>query len=333
MNKKDSLTTLATNFLEITNDTLAVILTDTEGNLIHSSVASKQKFQEALMDASIDDEKIANISKIVNPILENVKAKLTSSKISTAVFETEVYRLLTISLKEWIFFFVLGQMASIDEALPYVYLTSEKIYRILGEKENVQLTIPKLGNITGKVLEHTEDNPEWRIKFILIGDSGVGKTSLVNQFVEGKFQTDFRPTIGLNVMTHQYSFLDHKIKMNIYDIGSQKLFKRVRRNYYSGSHAGLIVLDLSNRETFDNLRTWKEEMDTFVGELIPFCVVGNKNDLPRQVSFTEGEQIAQELGGSYIETSALEATNVEDAFTLISYQVITDYLEKQKSAQ
>jgi small GTP-binding protein len=330
MNRPDKFNKLLTELLEILPNVVGVVISDNDGLLIHSKARSEMCQENDCISVEVDGDLIASMTAIVEPVIKEIKANFAGKAFGTAVFETEKYRLLNIAVGEWIYTYVLTIMTYIDDIYPYAYLTSEKLNRIL-EDRPVDLNIPRFGNLVGKTLpdESSAKKKDWVFKFILIGGGGVGKTSLVNQFIHGKFAQDFRSTIGVNVLSHSYEFLGYKLKMNIYDMGAQKLFQRVRKSYYIGSNAGLIVFDLNNRQSFEEIEKWKAEMDRYLDKPIPFCLIGNKMDLKRAVSFQEGSLMAEKIGGSYIETSALNATNVEDAFALICYKIISNVLEQQ----
>jgi small GTP-binding protein len=325
----EKLTQLIQNYLEVVPDTVGIVVSQ-NGGIIHSQIQLDPANMDQAKVAVVNKETVAQIADFIKPLLEKIREQFSTQKFGTAVFETDLYRLLNIAVDPWIFTFALTQMASLDEIYPYAYLGVEKMCRIY-EDRRVHLSIPKLGNISGTQLVPTYQDHEniWNFKYILIGNSGVGKTSLVSQFVEGKTKSDFRPTIGLNVMTHKYRFNAYEFRLSIYDVGSQKLFQRVRRTYYAGSNAALIVFDLNDPASFTAIETWKNEMDKFIGRNIPFCLVGNKSDLERKITFEEGTKLAEKFGGSYIETSALEARNVEDAFALLAYKIISEYINNK----
>ena len=328
--KTEQLKILIGKFLAVAPDTLGVVVSHNEGGPIHSQIDSESWCEVTGKTITVDEDVVSEINSVIDPIWHQIRDHFASKRFGSAVIELDQFRLLSVSVRDYIYSFLLHQLASLDDVYPYAYLASEKMERILEDRPNVYLNIPRLGNISSNELASSEEGTtdKWSFKFILIGDSGVGKTSLIGQFVQGKFKGDFRPTIGLNVMSHSFDFLTNQLQMNIYDIGSQKFFRRVRRNYYSGTNAALILFALSDRETFNSLKAWNKELEQFTGKKIPICIVGNKSDLERQVSFEEGTEIAKELGGAYIETSALTATNVEDVFRLICLKLIKDSQEK-----
>lgn len=305
-------------------DLRCIYLLDQQGSILFS-----QPF--GLPIGQISNE----ISSTLQTMIHRIQDHTVKDRFSSMVFDTETYRLLLIKADNWSFIFQLDINASVDDLYPYIFLTTEKLYRIMEGQSNITLSVPKLGISSsvfppsGKsvVFSSKETANRWLFKYTLLGDSGVGKTSVVNRFVEGTFAKDFRPTIGLNVMAHQYQFLGMQINASIYDIGSQAFFKRVRRYYYTGTNAALLVFALNDRDSFNALPKWKEELEQYCGNKLPACIIGNKNDLPRAISFEEALSFAQAMNATYIETSALNGANIQELFTLIAYQLIRTHAE------
>ncbi|TFF95566.1 MAG: GTP-binding protein, partial [Promethearchaeota archaeon] len=263
-------------------------------------------------------------------------------KFGTASFDTDEYRLLFISIDEdTTLSVVLDSMASIDSISPYAYFLAEKSAQIINFEygEHIQLTIPNFEyeaeqqeRLKNQLYQMRLDSGgNYRFKFIIIGEHEVGKTSIVRRFVEKKFSNDYRATIGLNILTHNFEFVGNQINLSLWDIGAQQYFKRFRKTYYMGAQAAFIVFDLTSRETYEGVMTWFEELDKFIGKAdLPIVIVGNKSDLEdqRKVSYQEGVELASKIGEkgikniSYIETSALTGENIEDAFSLIAYHYI-----------
>jgi small GTP-binding protein len=325
--KTELLTELCSNFFNAAPDIVAVVISDADGLIIHS-----QANPDPEQNVAVDDELLAGIVALVEPVLQKLRDQYSFKKFGTATFDAERYRLLNIAAGIWTVTYVVNLLGSVDAVYPYAYIAGEKIFRILDGRDRVQTSVPKLTGLSG-TLENLPADAQYTLKFILTGGDAVGKTSIVKKFVEGAFHEDYRATIGLNVLTHSYNFLGYSIKLTIFDLAGQQYFKRVRQGYYEGSSAAFIVFDLTRRNTFEEVKIWKAEMDKHVG-LIPFCIIGNKSDLgdQRQVSFEEAVKMAEELGTSYMETSALTGSNVEDAFALIAYKILSMQEDQNRSA-
>ncbi|MCF2141483.1 MAG: GTP-binding protein [Candidatus Lokiarchaeota archaeon] len=271
----------------------------------------------------------SSINFDLDPILRRIQEIQSDSPYANAIIDAENFRSISIFVDEWTFIYIVSIDAWIDKLQPFLYLATEKFYRILSENQSVDLEIPKLGEILGSKLLDSSSNEiqQWVFKFTLVGDSGVGKTSLVNRFVDGVFPKDFRPTIGLNIMTHTYTLMENRVHLNIYDIGSQKFFKRVRRSYYKGTMAVILVFDLHDRKTFDHIHQWKSELDSYIEGEYESLLVGNKSDLSKVVSTEEANNLASKYNMGYLETSALNNINVEDAFVLLVFKILTKRLK------
>ncbi len=327
------------NFIDVNDETEAIIVSDADGLIIGG-----EKRED------IDLEIVSVLSGIVNPILERIRDEFSFKKFGNASFDTDDHRLLFISVDEKITLsLVINNMASIDKYSPYAFFLAEKVAQILNasEDDNIQFILPHFDQSVhaSQRLKHQvyqlrlESGGIYRFKFIIIGDHEVGKTSIVRRFVENKFTKDYRATIGLNILSHEFDAFGNKIALSLFDVGAQKYFKRFRKAYYLGAQAAFVVFDITNRESFENLDAWIEELNDFLeDDDLPITIIGNKADLEdkRVISSEEGSKKASYLSQkgttriSYIETSALSGMNIEDAFVLISYHFIIRSREKEE---
>ncbi|XP_014261790.1 ras-related protein rab7 [Cimex lectularius] len=162
------------------------------------------------------------------------------------------------------------------------------------------------------------------LKVIILGDSGVGKTSLMNQYVNKKFTNQYKATIGADFLTKEVLVDDRVVTMQIWDTAGQERFQSLGVAFYRGADCCVLVFDISAPNTFKSLESWRDEFliqasprdpDNF-----PFVVLGNKADLEnRGVSAKRAQQWCQTKNNiPYYETSAKEAINVEQAFQTIA---------------
>ena len=154
-------------------------------------------------------------------------------------------------------------------------------------------------------------------KYIIIGDSGLGKSCLLLQFTDKRFQSGHDLTIGVDFGVRMINIESKQIKLQIWDTTGGESFKSVTRSYYRGSAVALLVYDITKRDTFNHLTTWLEEARQYGNNSnMVFMLIGNKSDLKanRDVKRQEGEAFAREHGLIFIETSAKTATNVEETF-------------------
>jgi small GTP-binding protein len=156
-----------------------------------------------------------------------------------------------------------------------------------------------------------------------VGDGSVGKTSMVFQYSEQNFQERYIMTIGSNFAIKSLVLGDTKIKIQIWDLAGQKHFSFVRPPFYRGSSGTLYVFDLTRRQSFDNLMSWKEEVETVINK--PSILIGNKNDLheDRLITKEEAVSLANEMGAlMYIETSAKTGENLDLAFLTLIKKIL-----------
>ncbi len=286
----------------------------------------------------IKEDVIGGVTALVEPVLTRITQEFSSGAFGTGTFDTEENRIIFCEAgPEAVFVTVLDSIAMVDPIFPYAYLAAEKIARIF-DGRTVSPVIPKLytdqdvQNIERKVdkLQKIKTKSgEYAFKLILGGEGGVGKTSMVHRFVEDSFQTDYKSTIGTSIMKKECDFagLDSRVRFVIWDLAGQAQFKRVRQSYLANAEAGILVYDVTRRETFDNLESWYKEAKD-VTPSISLILVGNKIDLieDRVVTKEEGEEMAKNLALSYIETSAKTGENINDAFKMLALQKINRFM-------
>jgi len=153
-------------------------------------------------------------------------------------------------------------------------------------------------------------------KYIIIGDTGVGKSCLLLQFTDKRFQPVHDLTIGVEFGARMINIDSKQIKLQIWDTAGQESFRSITRSYYRGAAGALLVYDITRRETFNHLASWLEDARQHANPNMTIMLIGNKCDLThrRAVTTEEGEQFAKEHGLIFLETSARTAHNVEDAF-------------------
>merc|ERR1712093_382729 len=153
-------------------------------------------------------------------------------------------------------------------------------------------------------------------KYIIIGDTGVGKSCLLLQFTDKRFRNDHDLTIGVEFGARMITIEKKQIKLQIWDTAGQESFRSITRSYYRGAAGALLVYDITRRETFAHLTSWLEESRQHASPNMTIMLIGNKCDdeEKRAVTTEEGESFAKQHGLLFLETSAKTAHNVEDAF-------------------
>ena len=157
---------------------------------------------------------------------------------------------------------------------------------------------------------------DYLFKLLIIGDSGVGKSSLMNRFSDNIFNETFINTIGVDFKIRTINMDGKMIKLQIWDTAGQERFRTIVSSYYRGAHGIMVVFDITNKESFENIRMWYEEIKKHASGSVKKILIGNKSDFEtkRQVEYSEGKELADSLNMDYIETSAKTALNVEKAF-------------------
>ncbi|XP_044764120.1 ras-related protein rab7 [Coccinella septempunctata] len=162
------------------------------------------------------------------------------------------------------------------------------------------------------------------LKVIILGDSSVGKTSLMNQYVNRKFSNQYKATIGADFLTKEVTVDDRSVTMQIWDTAGQERFQSLGVAFYRGADCCVLVFDVTAPNTFKSLDSWRDEFLVQASprepENFPFVLLGNKVDLePRSISSKRAQQWCQAKNNiPYFETSAKEALNVEQAFLAIA---------------
>jgi Ras-related protein Rab-7A len=171
------------------------------------------------------------------------------------------------------------------------------------------------------------------LKVIILGDSGVGKTSLMNQYVTQKFSNQYKATIGADFLTKEITVNDRLVTMQIWDTAGQERFQSLGVAFYRGADCCVLVFDVTVPKTFETLDSWRDEFLIQASprdpENFPFVVLGNKVDLEnRAISEKRANTWCQNKGTiPYFETSAKDATNVEAAFQKIAMNALAQEKE------
>jgi len=161
---------------------------------------------------------------------------------------------------------------------------------------------------------------DYLFKLLLIGDSGVGKTCVLFRFSEDAFNATFISTIGIDFKIRTIELDGRKIKLQIWDTAGQERFRTITTAYYRGAMGIMLVYDITNEKSFDNIRTWIRNIEEHASNDVEKMILGNKCDMTdrRKVSRERGESLAVEHTIKFMETSAKASINVEEAFFYIS---------------
>ena len=159
-------------------------------------------------------------------------------------------------------------------------------------------------------------------KIVIIGDSGVGKSSLLLRFADDQFPESYISTIGVDFRFRTIAIDSKVVKLQIWDTAGQERFRTITSAYYRGADGIIIVYDVTNPESFDHVEEWLSEINEFATQNTSKLLVGNKADLEAQVDHDTALRFANKLGIPFLETSAKTATNVEAAFLTMAKELI-----------
>ena len=160
------------------------------------------------------------------------------------------------------------------------------------------------------------------IKVVLLGESAVGKTSIITRFVENKFKQDTMSSLSANFVSKKIDLGNNKsIKFDIWDTAGQEKYRALAKIFYQDSKIVILVYDITNKNSFNELKNyWYEKVKENSSSDVIFAIAGNKCDLyeKEEVEKTEGEKFAKEIGAIFHETSALNSNGINELFTDIA---------------
>ena len=170
-------------------------------------------------------------------------------------------------------------------------------------------------------------NYDMKYQLLIIGDSTVGKTSILSRFTNGTFDSNYLATVGLDNFTKDEIIDNKTIRIKIWDTAGQERYRSLTKGFFRNADGIMLVYDVTNSDTYDNLKFWlqsiKNNMSGDMGE-IPIIIIGNKIDCKdeREVNFQEAENFWKEQGYPYFETSAKTGENIEDTIKFLVKKVI-----------
>lgn len=164
---------------------------------------------------------------------------------------------------------------------------------------------------------------DYLFKLLLIGDSGVGKTSILFKFSEDTFSPAFISTIGIDFKIRTIEVDGKRIKLQVWDTAGQERFRTITTAYYRGAMGIMLVYDVSNTKSFENISNWIRNIEMHATQDVELMILGNKCDIAdkRQVSKERGEQLALQHSIKFMETSAKANINIEESFTTLSRDI------------
>lgn len=161
-------------------------------------------------------------------------------------------------------------------------------------------------------------------KVLMVGDSGVGKSCILLRFVDQQYNETYISTIGVDFRIKTLEIAGKKVKLQIWDTAGQERFRTITSSYYRGAHGVMVVYDSTSEQSFYNVKQWLHEISRYAGDNVEKLLVGNKCDQTnrKQVNYTTGKQLADEMSMNFMETSAKTGSNINELFVNFANQLL-----------
>lgn len=174
---------------------------------------------------------------------------------------------------------------------------------------------------------------EYKFKVVVVGDSGVGKTNLIHRFINNSFQMNSKATVGVEFMSKSFLINECVFKLEVWDTAGQERYKAITSAYYKGANGALVVYDKTRSNTFQNVDKWIGELKEKGNQNVCLILIGNKSDLKDQDDVTSEEALnkAKTLEVPILETSALKASNVKEAFYILLKEMYKVFIKDGKA--
>ena len=165
-------------------------------------------------------------------------------------------------------------------------------------------------------MEDKKKTTYYKVKFIVVGNQAVGKTNLIHCFATGDFKADYAITLGIDYLTSKVQIDNKNFQLELWDTAGSEKFRSITKGYYKNSTCAIIVYDITEEKSFQDVILWLEDCKKYTNKNIQLILVGNKIDLNfnRVITTEQGKQLADDNGMSFYETSALKGININDVF-------------------
>ena len=172
---------------------------------------------------------------------------------------------------------------------------------------------------------------DYLFKYLVIGNSGVGKSCLLIRFTDDTWSESYVTTIGVDFKIKTLELDNKSVKLQIWDTAGEERFRNIVSSYYRGAHGIMMVYDITDLESFQNLNSWLIEIEKNASKNVYKILVGNKKDMEsdRKVTYEQGKEFASQYGMKFFETSAKESVNVNEAFEMMTKEIIKEGSEKK----
>ncbi|MHA1268885.1 MAG: GTP-binding protein [Candidatus Helarchaeota archaeon] len=299
---------LLENLLNALDTIQAAMIFDNRGNLLTS-----------MMSSALNEEEIGGTTSLISFISDKIKIDFETGLFQSASLSTDNRKFVFKQINDLILTLICDLDTDLQIINPYAKYIATKISKIIRNVE-VDVSVPKL--------EHTEEKKikpenEYAFKILILGSPGVGKTTTTVRFAHSFFKSEYKPTLGVNIVRNEYWIDKDLVHFQIWDIGGQDRWASMRKIYYSGAQGALLLFDTTRIDSFKDLDKWVQEIKKYTIN-IPIVIVGNKIDLLdlRKVSKEEALNKAKSFGYEYIETSAKTSKNIEETFKMLAKEMI-----------
>ena len=179
----------------------------------------------------------------------------------------------------------------------------------------------------------TLDDFDIKLKIVVLGESMVGKTSFITRFTNDKFGGRYLCTVGIDYQKKIIEKNGKKVLLQIWDTAGQERFRNVTKNYFHTSQGFVLAYDINNKESFEKVQFWIEEIKANAEEKIKCILIGTKCDLDkREVSEEEGQNLGEQYGYKFLETSAKENINIDETFEELVSEIMNNFQENQRKS-
>ena len=172
------------------------------------------------------------------------------------------------------------------------------------------------------------EQKEFIYKILLLGDSSVGKTCFLMRYTDNTFQDIHMSTIGLDYKLKNVQLEDGKmVKIQVWDTAGQDRFRSITKNYYKGAHGIILIYDVTENKSFENVKNWMNQIKEEVSEKVTIILVGNKIDDEehRKITTEQGESMAKEFDIMFFECSAKTGENIEQTFKEVTMKIVENF--------
>ena len=179
----------------------------------------------------------------------------------------------------------------------------------------------------------TLEDYDIKLKIMVLGESMVGKTCLITRYTNDKFGGRYLCTVGIDFQKKKIEKNNKKILLQIWDTAGQERFRNVTKNYFHASQGFILAYDINNKESFEKVQYWVEEIKSNAEEKIKCILIGTKCDLDRrEVSEEEGIELGEKFGFKFLETSAKDNINIDETFDTLVSEILTNYEDNKRAS-